>query len=381
MLAHLTRWLVATLACVVYLASFAVVAQAQCQPEQQKTLSEDLACRDLFGTALSVKGEVALIGAAGDDDRGSESGSAYVFHFDGTAWIQEQKLLAADGESRDFFGIAVDLDWPVAVVGAHWDDDRGEDAGAAYVFRWNGSSWLQEQKLVSKDAGLSDFFGYSVALNGDVALIGAYNHGYAGRSAGTALVFRRDGGTWHEIHRLIPTDTRPGQTFGYAASLDWPTAIVGVWLDDSASPSNWNCDSGAAYVWQLDEYAALWQNYGAGWPGTNGVPSLTLSGVPYLGISQTLMIENSRPPQQTVALIVVGESSALIDTPLGGTLLVNPSLLIPIVISGSVVALPFAVPDDCGFLGVAIYSQTLEHDPGASKGVSFTPGLELVLGY
>jgi N-acetylneuraminic acid mutarotase len=73
-----------------------------------------------------------------DDDHGENSGSAYVFHFDGSEWVQQAKLLPADGETSDKFGVSVDIDGNMIIVGAEEDDDTAVNAGSAYVFQFDG---------------------------------------------------------------------------------------------------------------------------------------------------------------------------------------------------------------------------------------------------
>ena len=91
---------------------------------------------DGFGDSVSVSGDVAVVGAILDDDNGEFSGSAYVFRYDGAVWVEEEKLTASDGAAEDFFG-SVSISGDVALVGAWGDDDNGSDSGSAYVFDLN----------------------------------------------------------------------------------------------------------------------------------------------------------------------------------------------------------------------------------------------------
>ena len=94
---------------------------------------------------MSISGDVALVGADGDDDNFASSGSAYVFRWNGSNWVQEQKLLASDGVSGDWFGGSVSIDGNVALVGAQGNDDTDYNSGSAYVFLCYGSNWVHEQ--------------------------------------------------------------------------------------------------------------------------------------------------------------------------------------------------------------------------------------------
>jgi hypothetical protein len=125
--------------------------------------------------------------------------------------------------------------------------------------------------------------------------------------------------------------------------------------------------------------AASWSNYGAGWPGSNGVPSLTASANPVLCSTLALDLSNSLgAPTRTVLLLGLAQTDLL--TSLGGHLLVLPMSVVVLNLPGAGIGLPGAVPCDPSLCGVAISIQALELDPGASRGVSFTPGLQLVLG-
>ena len=104
---------------------------ARAQPVQLKLTASDANARDRFGVSAAVSGDVAVVGAAYDDGRGVDSGSAYVFRRVGGAWVEEQKLTASDGASHDEFGHAVAVSGDVAVVGAEYDSDRGRASGSA----------------------------------------------------------------------------------------------------------------------------------------------------------------------------------------------------------------------------------------------------------
>jgi hypothetical protein len=91
----------------------------------------------------------------------------------GTAWLQKQKLIASDGAASDYFGVSVSISGDYAIVGADWDDDKGDYSGSAYVFRRDGTGWVQQQKLTASDGAAVDWFGFSVSISGDFAIVGA----------------------------------------------------------------------------------------------------------------------------------------------------------------------------------------------------------------
>ena len=104
----------------------------------------------------------------------TDQGSAYVFTRSGTTWTQQAKLTASDGAADDYFGYSVALSGDTALVGAYWDDvGANYDQGSAYVFTRSGTTWTQQAKLTASDGAAGDHFGHSVALSGDTALVGA----------------------------------------------------------------------------------------------------------------------------------------------------------------------------------------------------------------
>ncbi len=124
---------------------------------------------------------------------------------------------------------------------------------------------------------------------------------------------------------------------------------------------------------------ASWSNYGAGWPGTNGVPTLALNAPPALGGSTSLAVGNSRGAATTGVLVMgFGQGDFLLG--LGGHLLVVPTTSVALTIPPAGLALPAALPLNGALAGTAVELQLLEIDPGASQGVAFSRGLEAVLG-
>ena len=192
--------------------------------QQAKLTASDAAANDQFGFQVSLSENTALIGAHGDD---SYKGSAYVFTRTGTTWTQQQKLLAADGAAGDKFGIPVSLDGDTALIGAYTADGY---TGSAYVFTRTGTTWTQQAKLTASDGTSGDYFGVNVALDGDTALIGACNDD---ADRGSVYVFTRIGTTWTQLQKLLATDGTSGDYFGFSVSLDGDTALIGSWSDSA----------------------------------------------------------------------------------------------------------------------------------------------------
>lgn len=216
--------------------------------QEAKLVPADSVSGDSFGFAVSLSGDVALIGAYGADDLGTNSGAAYVFRFDGAAWVEEYKLLASDGEAYDFFGAAVALSGDAALVGAYLDDDVASSGGAAYVFRFGGSLWTQEQKLWASDGATDDRFGAALAISGDALIVGVKQDDDKGANSGSAYIFAFNGATWVEESKLLPSDGLEQDKFGVAVGLSGDVAVVGSYWHEHSGIT----DAGAAYLYRFD---------------------------------------------------------------------------------------------------------------------------------
>ncbi len=202
-----------------------------------KLTASDAAGFDMFGYSVALDGGTALVGAYGDDDAGSASGSAYLF--DAGTGAQTAKLTASDAAGGDRFGLSVALDGGTALVGAYGDDDAGSASGSAYLF--DAGTGAQTAKLTASDAAGFDMFGYSVALDGGTALVGAYGDDDAGSASGSAYLF--DAGTGAQTAKLTASDAAGGDRFGLSVALDGGTALVGAYGDDDAGSA-----SGSVYL-------------------------------------------------------------------------------------------------------------------------------------
>ncbi|MCZ7684310.1 MAG: hypothetical protein M5U28_38260 [Sandaracinaceae bacterium] len=215
--------------------------------EQARLEASDGAAGDIFGASVALDGDTALVGAIGDDtSRGTNAGSAYVFVRSGPTWTEQARLEASDGATNDVFGASVALDGDSALVGMRWDDTaRGADAGSAYVFVRSSTTWTEQAKLEASDGAAYDYFGTSVALDGDTALVGADGDDTGrGGDAGSAYVFVRSGTTWTEQARLEASDGAVYDYFGVSVALDGDSALVGADRDDTGRGT----DAGSAYV-------------------------------------------------------------------------------------------------------------------------------------
>lgn len=197
---------------------------------------------DLFGVSVSVSGDVAIVGAHGNNGPGNDSGAAFVFRYDGMEWMLDSELIASDAVGSERFGFSVSISGTVAVVGAYQDSDDGNASGSAYVYRYVGSAWFEEVKLTASDATALDWFGRSVAVSSDTStiLIGATRDDDEGPESGSTYVFRDDGADWHEAIKLTASDGGANHKFGASVSVDRHVALVGAHRESE--------DPGAAYV-------------------------------------------------------------------------------------------------------------------------------------
>ena len=159
-------------------------ADAPFATQVAKLIADDGAVADYFGYSVAYSDGIAVVGAYNDDDKGSNSGSAYVFEMsdssDATSWTQKAKLTAKDGAASDYFGHSVAISDGTIVVGAYADDDKGSGSGSAYVFEKSDSSdatsWTQVEKLTADDGAWAASFGYDrgVAISDGTLVVGAY---------------------------------------------------------------------------------------------------------------------------------------------------------------------------------------------------------------
>lgn len=206
-----------------------------------KLSARDGTVNSFFGSSVAISGDTAIIGAYGANVGGNPLGAAYVFVRTGGAWIEQQKLVAADGASGDFFGISVAINGETAIVGARFDDlGAGTDQGSAYVFVRSGSTWTQQQKLTAANAVNNDRLGWSVAVNGETAVVGAIGTNSA---RGSAYVFVRNGTVWAQQQQLTATAGSVNDFFGLSSAISGETIIVGA--PNAAGVSSLQ---GAAYV-------------------------------------------------------------------------------------------------------------------------------------
>ena len=238
-------------------------AQECCEVNVEAIIASDAAMGDFFGWSVSVDGNYAVVGAPNKDVIEDDEGKAYVFAFNAgnQTWEQQDELLAEFPEQDVFFGYSVAIAGDVAVIGAHGLDNGPFDAaGAAYIFVRNGVNWIQTAKLTASDPGDSEQVGRSVAISGEVVVIGAIlannDDDPPVADTGAVYVWVKPAGGWgdadgeEEDAKLTASDGMLLDLFGLSVSIDGDVIVVGA--------SRTALDHGTVYV--FDKPANGWAN-------------------------------------------------------------------------------------------------------------------------
>lgn len=234
--------------------------------QQQKLVASDRTGGNQFGISVSINGDYAIVGSDNNTDANganpiSVAGAAYIFVRSGGTWTQQQKVVAADRGQQDMFGRAVAISGDCAVVGAQQEDEDASggatlsSAGSAYVFARNGSTWTQQQKIIASDRGEFDFFGSSVAIEGDHAVVGAYaededaSGSNTASGAGSAYIFVRNGSAWSQQQKIVAVDRAGGDRFGEVLAISGDRVLVGTSAEDEdVTGGNTLSQAGSAYI-------------------------------------------------------------------------------------------------------------------------------------
>jgi trimeric autotransporter adhesin len=254
---------------------------------------------DRFGASVAVDGDTVIVGAWGEssnaviidgdgnNNTSAASGAAYVFVRFSNVWSQQAYLKAANADASDRFGTSVAIDGETAIVGAYREDgaatgaggngtsNGADDSGAAYVFQRETGGWEQQAYLKASNTGVDDFFGWSVDLDGDRAIVGAYGESSSATGingdgdndlavrSGAAYLYFREGSTWAFQEYLKAANTDELDEFGADVAISGNTAIVGSPYEFGGSSGvggdgsdNSMDESGAAYLFKLADPAA-----------------------------------------------------------------------------------------------------------------------------
>ena len=257
---------------VFFLSLICNLAFAQSYYQSQKVVNDDRDPGDFFGESVAISGDWAIVGAyveehdENDTNKINDAGSVYFFKYNGTKWVQHQKVVPAVRSGNAWFGLRVDIDGTTAVVGAPFEgkDSFGVNVaggGVACVFEYNSSTdkWEQTALLAAPIRKASDYFGHDVAVSGDYIVCGAYfededeNEMNTTPSTGSAYIFKK---TTHWVfhQKIVASDRTLNDRFGESVAIHGDYLIVGaIWADiDSASMGTVKGNAGAAYLFKND---------------------------------------------------------------------------------------------------------------------------------
>lgn len=204
----------------------------------------DPAGYSLFGNAVAVDGNRAIVGAS----HAAGTGLAYVFEFDGTVWQQTAELTPdippADGAD---VGYSVAISGDTAVVGAPGTVNWTTGWGNVYVYRYNGAQWKHETTLTHNEVVYAERMGYSVAIEGSTIVVGATDRYLPYESSGSAHVFEFVGTGWQRTAVLKPDNSNIYQLFGHAVAIEGKRVLIGSSRDYGGATQY-----GAVYVFEHD---------------------------------------------------------------------------------------------------------------------------------
>ena len=237
----------------------------------------DTSNNDRFGNSVAISGDRAIVGAYGEDDAGGTgSGKAYIFNVTTGALVHTITNPNAYGTSAsDNFGWSVAISGDRAIVGAYNEDDAGgNSSGKAYIF--NVTTGALVHTLTNPNTyntSFGDSFGWSVAISGDRAIVGArYEDAANGNDSGRANIYNvTTGALVHTLTNPNPYSTGTNDYFGNSVGISGNYAVVGAYQEDDASGTN----SGKAYIYNVTTGALLYtltnpNAYGTGYDDSFG---------------------------------------------------------------------------------------------------------------
>jgi len=221
---------------------------------QAEFAAADTTSSDFFGASLALHGDTLVVGAPFDTPNGTQSGSVHVFVRNGTNWSQQATLVPSLRGTYDVFGSSVAVHGDMALVGAPNRNFSASNPGRAFAFLRNGTNWQQfGTPLTAGDGVNNDSFGSSVALDGDLAVMGAPNDAHSGVNyAGSAYVFEKVGGAWSQLQKVVASPVNSAQYFGSSVDMSGTTLLVGAIYS-----ATWHLFSLQGTVWSQTRSAEL----------------------------------------------------------------------------------------------------------------------------
>ncbi|HEX3048181.1 MAG TPA: FG-GAP repeat protein, partial [Bacillota bacterium] len=213
--------------------------------QKTKLTASDTVSGDYFGWSFAVSGNILAVSAPGDDDKGIDSGSVYIFERDGDGnWNQKTKLAASDGTHS--FGYSIAISENTIVVDSPGNESYN-GTESIYIFECDDRGiWNQKSKLIVGDGAEKNVISMSLAISGNIIALGSYFDDVNGEDSGSVYIFERDSyGDWNQKTKLTASDGASRDSFGYSVAVSGNMTIVGSYLDDDEGE-----DSGSVYVFE-----------------------------------------------------------------------------------------------------------------------------------
>jgi len=212
--------------------------------EQAKLTDPDIGENQYFGRSVAVSGNTIAVGAYNSDIAANNAGAVYIYKENNGTWLHEQTLTATDAAAGDGFGEYVSIDGDLLLVGSWLTDDNGTNSGSAYIFRYAGSVWAEEAKLLALDGAAGDRLGFRLDIKNGIAAVGsrADDHG-GGSDAGSTYLFEQINGSWQQLSKLVANNAQPEDNMGIGVAISPDVVASGAERSDRSG-----VDSGSVYV-------------------------------------------------------------------------------------------------------------------------------------
>jgi hypothetical protein len=229
-----------------------------------------------FANRVKVNNEYAMISYYRDDmDTNNENsmvyaGAVYIYHYEDFKWKFSQKVTASDRSVDDRFGRGLAVSDNYMVVGAEYDDtdqnglDSVVNAGSAYIFKKEGTGWVEKQKIVHLDREEYNYYGTNCDITDDYVLVGSHvkdKHLINNTTlscTGAAYMYKREGESWNQIQKLVAFEAGENDRFGFGLALSEDHAIVGAQNEDEdENEENYMANCGSAYIYQLSKLTKI----------------------------------------------------------------------------------------------------------------------------
>ena len=219
---------------------------ATAQELTDQLIEPDEASASFFGASVAIDGDWAFVGAPFNSESGAEAGAVYVYRFNGVVWSRTQKLFpAADAARSGWFGYSIAVDDSLLAVGSPETPRSGAATGTVCIFRLRDGQWTRASHFTAPDAAAGMAFGASVAIDGDRVLIGAPADSQNGPRSGAAYTYRRESAGWTFEAKLRPDSARALDAFGKSVALDGARALIGApWTRHD------DVDAGSAFIFE-----------------------------------------------------------------------------------------------------------------------------------